>query len=636
MADPILHVASIESNIKDGVNVALAPKTLIVGPNASGKSAIVNAVELAVSASVSDVIGRVVMSSEGELLALAPGRKAPLLATAKLSDGSTAIWNMDEGTGKSKAKRATHAVPPSIDPLTVFPLRLVREALTGSAEKARKFFLSHVGEISDADIRARIPVSLGENYRSAMSECLAADPPVDKLLKALDVSKKRARDAKAKAKAATAVATEVGQGLAAPTPVEMLAQWRGELDQHRAAQEQAIACNATADAQARAVAQRAAAEERRLADRERVAALRATIESGRALIESKAAQLAAMAAPAEMDTTKKAAIILIRHAAEVTASGAETAECLACGRVLDPRVAGERAQAVDQILARREADKAAYFALKAEMDTLTAEAGRKATDLSIMEAGLRSLEETLGSTPAPSQPAVTSPEQMATRKAAITNLEQRISNAEQTNAAWASAKKAQENGLESKRGGTEWADLAVECARVIAELLDQNVSTFIQRVQALLPPSDVFGLELRDGESSICRFGLYEGVGKARTLHTALSGVEWARVMAAIALAIVAPGKLAVVVPEDRAFDPGNLTAVLQAFSKAPCQVILATPIEPSTVPEGWLVIRTDAKVAAAVAVESKPAPKSEPAPTTPVESSKPAAEPVQGVLLLD
>ena len=74
------YVVFAESNIKGGVSAALGPKTLIVGPNGTGKSAVANTVELALTGRVSDILGRRDVAKEIELQALAPSRKGELLA----------------------------------------------------------------------------------------------------------------------------------------------------------------------------------------------------------------------------------------------------------------------------------------------------------------------------------------------------------------------------------------------------------------------------------------------------------------------------------------------------------------------------------------------------------------------------
>lgn len=143
----------------------------------------------------------------------------------------------------------------------------------------------------------------------------------------------------------------------------------------------------------------------------------------------------------------------------------------------------------------------------------------------------------------------------------------------------------------------------VEAATFVArtntekEKLDREsakaLDSFIAKVQSYLPRGDFFGLELDP-----VRFGLKSTVeveGKQVTaLRCALSGAEWARVTAALAsvAAEMMPAEMSIVVPEERAFDPDTLTHVLRAFTSVPCQVLLASPIMPSVVPEGWTVVR--------------------------------------------
>jgi hypothetical protein len=82
-------------------------------------------------------------------------------------------------------------------------------------------------------------------------------------------------------------------------------------------------------------------------------------------------------------------------------------------------------------------------------------------------------------------------------------------------------------------------------------------------------------------------------------LHGALSGAEWARVTAALALATCPESPVpAVICPEERAFDPQTLAEVLEAFSvgvagmgeEAP-QIIVTSPVRPDPMPTGWTVI---------------------------------------------
>jgi hypothetical protein len=82
-------------------------------------------------------------------------------------------------------------------------------------------------------------------------------------------------------------------------------------------------------------------------------------------------------------------------------------------------------------------------------------------------------------------------------------------------------------------------------------------------------------------------------------LHGALSGAEWARVTAALALTTCPESPVpAVICPEERAFDSQTLAEVLEAFSigvtgmgeEAP-QIIVTSPVRPDPMPTGWTVI---------------------------------------------
>ena len=53
-----LYVADAASNIKRGVCVSLQPKTLIIGGNGTGKTSILNTIELCLTGSISDVGGK--------------------------------------------------------------------------------------------------------------------------------------------------------------------------------------------------------------------------------------------------------------------------------------------------------------------------------------------------------------------------------------------------------------------------------------------------------------------------------------------------------------------------------------------------------------------------------------------------
>src|ERR1700677_3576021 len=132
------YVSNIKSNLKGAVDIALGARTIIIGENASGKSAIIQSVSLALSGAIEDDAGRVI-TQELNLFALQPQRSGELYAIATLANGGECRY---ETTGTlASAKRAKHQLPASVSKEKVFPLRQIRAVLTGSSDSLQEFFL---------------------------------------------------------------------------------------------------------------------------------------------------------------------------------------------------------------------------------------------------------------------------------------------------------------------------------------------------------------------------------------------------------------------------------------------------------------------------------------------------------------
>ena len=79
------HITKITSNVKKGVDIELGPKTLIVGPNGSGKTSTINSIELALCQQVTDLIGREVVKRPADIIKLTNDKD--LSVECILSDG---------------------------------------------------------------------------------------------------------------------------------------------------------------------------------------------------------------------------------------------------------------------------------------------------------------------------------------------------------------------------------------------------------------------------------------------------------------------------------------------------------------------------------------------------------------------
>ncbi len=492
-------VSQVESNLKGGCKTALGEKTLIVGPNGAGKSTITQAVELALTGTVSDVAGRAAVAKDGDLVALlAPPGADRLFAEIALSTGSGAKW---EGVA---GKRAAHALFSGVDKTTVLPLRAVREALLGSPETGRKWILGMAG---------------GEHAALVLK---------------LEQARKRARDERSRAQTLRASATAQAAGLPAPGSVVV-------------PKADAAARVALADVEARLLA----AEE--------------------ALAEAEAALRAQPPLPAQpaLQITKVGAAILAVLDGQIAAGASK---CGVCGGEAPLDAARARHRVVSEKIQGALDAAGAWSRQKADLDALRLDYGAAQAEV----------------------------ERLLAERARFTAIRDEHAAAPDAETAALAARWEQVRKLEGEAKDAEVAAASAEAdatsfAADLSRATNAARDAFEASVQRFLPAGDTFGLDLLDGEREVFRVGLRRQ-GK---LHAALSGAEWARVVAAIASACLPATGPAVVIPEERAFDPATLAGVLRAFDAVPAQVIVTSPVAPSAVPAGWTVIEVGAPGAA-------------------------------------
>lgn len=629
----MIYVKRIISTLQGGCDQELGPKTLLCGRNAAGKSRIRRSVELAVTGSASDVAGRDEVSRGIDLLGLATAGQN-LKAQALLSDGTECRYELQRVTsGKGKSLKVTSSAvepirPPSVDPETVLPLRRLYESILGKPETARKFFLSHtVREIVRSDVLSRLPEQLKTLYEKAVNESgiQSMQPEINKLLAALEIAAAHAGTATREANAAKKTANESGQGLAAPPTEADYTAAKASVEAARAALEAAVAAyqqsSHASDLTARLEhlqGQLAAAEQRHVQAQANLAAIEAevaklpTVEAAKAHVQP-------------MDPLLKTTIdALLAHAA------AGPGMCGVCGTETQPGTWRARAPMAKAELERHEkatADATAYlnWAIQqhARADELLGlarfEVEQAAQSIELGKSAVAQVQGLLASVP--SNGAVSAPLTIENARSAMQAAEAQLRALDSAKAAWESTKKMRDGAVAAESESNRWHQLADACNEIVRDLLDAGVAAFNARVQLYLPPTDRFSLRLRDGGREVCQFGLMRG----EQLYTALSGAEWARTTAALA-AVCGPtseDRLAVVCPEERAFDPDTLTDVLRALSGIPQQVILESPIRPTTVPQGWRLVEVGESVAAAapkkVAAAAPAAPpEAPPAPAPP------------------
>jgi len=584
------YVKHIESNLKGGVDAELGYRTLIVGPNWSGKNAITQSVEYALSAKVSDVVGRALVADVNTLLTLGPGDS--IFAEAMIPQGENLLATRCETKGK---KSTTPAYP------TAFPLRDVREALAGSVETVRKFFLRMVaGEVTLADLRARIPGPFLDMFENAIVGTPTATPAVDLLLHALARAKERERELVNEAKASASVVTETTQGVAAVTEADIV--------------KARAALKATRDEVERlTLALERAKQIRRCTE---------AADTAAKLVANVQAVLAQIPAPAEADVVRDHLVSLLAYA--------EQKHLVTCPTCKQPASAdGTSVRNFDELFwhERLALVKAKHDERRAQLASYT----RLTTELANAQHAHQRAESALLAFSRPDDEPVPDEEMaplygdpdliqasLMQAQADADQFEAEVIRVEKAGATWTQARRSRDLAAEREIQSQKWKNLADALKTVVGELLDTAVTAFVAKVQKFLPANKRFSLTLREEEREVCRYGFVRSAeeqgdmtgGAPDRLDVGLSGGEWALLNAALAAALVEgdPAEtLRVVIPEDRGWDAHTLVQVLGALEAIPAQVIVATTTEPTRVPNGWTVIHT-------AAIEAAPTMPAEPA----------------------
>lgn len=544
-----MSITKIETNLKVGADVEIGHHTVIVGVNGSGKSTCINAIELALTGRASDIAGRVDVAREADVLSMAPAGEA-LTAKITFADGRTASYRA-EGT-TAKAKKASRSVPDDLAHDDVLPIRSLREAVLGSPTTARKFLLGKIsGAATLADVEATLPAQVQALWRKVTAAAAPGAAVADVLIGALEDATSRQRKAGEEAKAARSAAKLVSGEFASPP---------GEAEIQKAREAAALT---------QVLWSRAAAEASRLAQsadaEEKLSGAKIRLDTARR--ELAKATDALVSAPATANLT------LLEDAVRLHKASTEADLCLVCGA--DGKPAEAHLEDLTRSLA---AGREAIKAHRAAEDAVA----RWEAEFDRAQAAVDALEAVLAVGDAYEGPDVDAAKVVMDRAQSI------LSSLEAARDNWAVVQRSESVALEAERQAGQWKVLKEALEAAVGTVLDRALAAFVAKVQANLPEGDVFDLRLKDGDREVVQFGLV----RSGHLHTALSGAEWARVMAAMAEACVPEGRYACVIPEERAFDPKTLSEVLKALGSCRHQVIVASPVAPKPVPKGWTVVK--------------------------------------------
>ena len=131
------HITSIHTNIKFANSIVvknLEEHIFVTGDNGTGKTALINALELALTGTAYDLGGRDKARSGTLLAELIPSGENSLYSYVTFSDGTEASWVMERG------KRAVHN-PPPVEATFLMPE--IMGALAGSKLVSARFILRY-------------------------------------------------------------------------------------------------------------------------------------------------------------------------------------------------------------------------------------------------------------------------------------------------------------------------------------------------------------------------------------------------------------------------------------------------------------------------------------------------------------
>lgn len=545
MTMPYVRVVSGTAKAFSGQSFELGPKTLIVGPIGSGKTALVNMIELALGGFASDLAGRGQISSDSMLLEILAAGRTSLEAQVVMSDGAVYRW--------AKAGRTAAVHEGDLKKAPIFVLRDLVNVVDGSEEKAQRWLLALMGRgLTRSQVLEVLPAPLHTLYATLADQ--AAGSEVDRLLATREVVRKKEREASSSAKAAKSVvqaveATVAPQGVP-PTEAEM---------------QDAEAKVQSYQAMAEAWASRSAIVEQ---DGKIVAEYHAAVEV------LKQVQALMASAPGKVDTTKLAAVrTVLEVAIDQWKHGAT--DCALCGSVVKPADMIGRADAMVASIKSTIEASAASVELARKL-----EAVQKQINHLVLQHNR--LVDSM-----PPEPAVPASLIAATLQSAKTYRD----SLHQRRGAAAPVRAASDEAFKHTAAAQEYKLLLDALDEVVERTIKRLVTAFEAKADKYLPEGQLFGLQL-----SPFRYGYRAGGQFAGVVQPGWSGGQRVQLLCAMAAAVaeINPSLPTISIPEERSFDPDGLRATLDALAKAPGQIILTSTVMPTNrggkVP-GWTII---------------------------------------------
>jgi len=202
-------ITKVTSNIKsNGTDWShtLGKNNLLIGPNESGKSSIVEAIQLALDGSVTNLLLKDKVKKDDDLNSLIPVGSDTAFAQVEFSNDSIAEWRGERG--KRAVRSGGSGTAFQCAGSVAFPLSEIKKVLQGSEEKATKFFFERFAQVMEIEsFKSHIAAEtiMPEGEFNELLPDLGNGEPLTKMsaveyLEMAETAAKISRDSRSKAK----------------------------------------------------------------------------------------------------------------------------------------------------------------------------------------------------------------------------------------------------------------------------------------------------------------------------------------------------------------------------------------------------------------------------------------------------
>jgi hypothetical protein len=528
------YIHHVSSSIKGGCNVTLGPRTVLYGANGSGKTTIVQAIELATSGFVSDMEGRERVKQNKALSRLFPDGK-PMFAEAVLRDTDTPagsqgadtsfMWKMEAGP-KGGFKTPEHEAPFVVR----FPVQELIDTLGGDAKTVGAWLEKRVIDtLSVEDVLSLLPPAIRDDAGKFIKRKGQTD-----LLALAKAAAAEGRNLKSQATRSEKTIGRMTEGIDPPLTAAKLSALEEEY--------------AELSSQKSGITQ-----EQYDAFANGVARLRQAVAKAKEAIPGE------VVVPDHVSNTlqkvAQAKHLIKQH---VDIFGVDV--CMVCGNPGEEATISKQVDLMNSIEdTYAEAVHAAGVRARAvqTFEQVSAELKRK-------EEYLAGLEVSSGH-----------PEREARELLA------RISADKANRKAWENADAARKEVDQLRATADKLSLVAKELEKAGAKQIAKKKTEFEDSVSSFLPSDEKLGVDLAASRLGLMRNG---------QLHSALSGAEESRVLLALAASAQLGSTPCVLIPKDRGWDRDTLTSVMEALSESSVQIVLMSTVQPDPV-EGWTLL---------------------------------------------